>query len=234
MGCLHSCHRTSRSPRASGWKLRCRTANCKPFSLICSKLRARRAFASVHNTPLWSRLSLGFRISSRMCTSHRAMPSIFSRGTGSLMTPRWRELDSNDRYRLTRPRFQGRLMSPLMVSISGRKPPSLRRVLATGRRTSRSSRPLVECGKLTQAAALPIGARRRTQLIHRTPVAGCQTTSGTGGQFRQPAVLRPSARDRVKSRDSLIRRINSLMTRVNSLLGQNNFPVPRRRELGRK
>ena len=67
-------------------------------------------------------------------------------------------------------------------------------MLATGRRTSRSSRPLVECGKLTQAAALSIGARRGTQLIHRTPVAGCQTTSGTGGSFfvsRQPAVLRP-------------------------------------------
>jgi hypothetical protein len=108
---------------------------------------------------------------------------ISKRSSGSHVTPRWRELDSNDRYRLTRPRFQDRLMSPLMVSISGRKPPSFRRVLATGRRTSRSSRPLVECGKLTQAAALSIGARRRTQLIHRTPVAGCQTTSGTGGQF---------------------------------------------------
>src|ERR1700736_6291292 len=38
----------------------------------------------------------------------------------------------------------------------------------------------------------------------------------------------------VKSRDSLIRRINSLMTRFNSLLGPNKFPVPMRRELARK
>ena len=38
----------------------------------------------------------------------------------------------------------------------------------------------------------------------------------------------------VKSRDSLIRRINSLMTRFNSLLGRNKFPVPMRRELARK
>ena len=37
-----------------------------------------------------------------------------------------------------------------------------------------------------------------------------------------------------KSRGSLISRINSLMTRFNSLLGQNKFPVPRRRELARK
>jgi hypothetical protein len=37
-----------------------------------------------------------------------------------------------------------------------------------------------------------------------------------------------------KSRSSLIRRIDSLMTRFNSLLDQNNFPVPRHRELGRK
>src|ERR1700731_931437 len=31
-----------------------------------------------------------------------------------------------------------------------------------------------------------------------------------------------------------IRRINSLMARFNSLLGRNKFPVPMRRELGRK
>src|SRR5438477_11903370 len=36
------------------------------------------------------------------------------------------------------------------------------------------------------------------------------------------------------ARDSLIRRINSLMARFNSLLGRNKFPVPMRRELGRK
>jgi hypothetical protein len=33
---------------------------------------------------------------------------------------------------------------------------------------------------------------------------------------------------------SLIRQINSLMARFNSLLGRNKFPVPMRRELGRK
>jgi hypothetical protein len=36
------------------------------------------------------------------------------------------------------------------------------------------------------------------------------------------------------ARDSLIKRINSLMARFNSLLGRNKFPVPIRRELGRK
>jgi len=36
------------------------------------------------------------------------------------------------------------------------------------------------------------------------------------------------------ARDSLIRRKNSLMARFNSLLGGNKFPVPMRREFGRK
>jgi hypothetical protein len=36
------------------------------------------------------------------------------------------------------------------------------------------------------------------------------------------------------ARDSLIRRKNSLMARINSLQGQIKFPVPMRRELGRK
>jgi len=41
-------------------------------------------------------------------------------------------------------------------------------------------------------------------------------------------------RNRGQRRKSLIRRINSLMARFNSLLGRNKFPVPLRRELGRK
>jgi hypothetical protein len=36
------------------------------------------------------------------------------------------------------------------------------------------------------------------------------------------------------ARDSLIRRKNSLMARINSLQGRIKFPVPMRRELGRK
>src|SRR5258706_11076406 len=36
------------------------------------------------------------------------------------------------------------------------------------------------------------------------------------------------------ARDSLIRRKNSLMARLNSLQGRIKFPVPMRRELGRK
>jgi hypothetical protein len=44
----------------------------------------------------------------RECRAHR-----FGRGLGSHRTPRWREQDSNHRFRVTRPRFQDRLMSPL-------------------------------------------------------------------------------------------------------------------------
>jgi hypothetical protein len=43
-------------------------------------------------------------------------------------------------------------------------------------------RPFVGPGKaLSEAAALPIRARRRTQLIHRTPAAGSRPFSGFGG-----------------------------------------------------
>ena len=37
-----------------------------------------------------------------------------SRGTEGLQTRRWREPDSNRRYRVTQPRFRGRPISPLL------------------------------------------------------------------------------------------------------------------------
>ena len=46
--------------------------------------------------------------------------------------------------------------------------------------------------------------------------------------------LRSAVKSRPKTRDSLIKRINSLMDRFNSLLGRNKFPVPMRREFGCK
>jgi hypothetical protein len=46
--------------------------------------------------------------------------------------------------------------------------------------------------------------------------------------------LRSAVKSRPKTRDPLIKRINSLMGRFNSLLGRNKFPVSMRRELGCK
>src|SRR5690348_7365345 len=87
-------------------------------------------------------------------------------------------------------------------------------------------------------------------------LAGAQAAAGSGcapssaratralpkGGLRHPArsarvaqnLVHLTLKSPVKSKDSLIRRINSLMTRFNSLLGANKFPVPMRRELARK
>src|SRR5271156_2363236 len=46
--------------------------------------------------------------------SKRPILCCLGRGTESLRTLRWREPDSNRRYRVTQPRFRGRPISPLL------------------------------------------------------------------------------------------------------------------------
>src|ERR1700680_3865259 len=62
---------------------------------------------------------------------------------------------------------------------------------------------------------------------HLPPAPCSSSASWSDIRFYVAVKTRPA-------RDSLIRRKNSLMARINSLQGRIKFPVPMRRELGRK
>ena len=162
--------------------------------------------------PRWQGHRLrGFRNSRRCRTRYRAAPSPsdrrsfvlwsdpnLSRGTEGLQTRRWRKPDSNRRYRVTRSRFEERLMPPPLDSQS----------MENSARTSNRSHENAGClprdrwfesgflqRRVINEPVLARGLPTKPQILSASAKPGCLILRASSSRFSAPthAALRASS-----------------------------------------